>query len=101
MINYERKLILKAEHVDAYRNLRISVLMRFFQEVCIAHTEELGMGRNMTLDRGFLWIVNSENIQIERLPKYDEEIKIKSVDAEQGALRHPGGCPGTQCLRHA
>ena len=73
---YLKKIVLKAEHVDFTRKLRPSVLMRFFQESCIAHTEELGMGRKMTLDKGFLWIVNSEHIDIKRMPEYDEEITI-------------------------
>ncbi len=73
---YQRTLRLKAEHVDCFRRLRLSVLMRLFQECCIAHTEELGMGRAMTLDRGFLWVINAETIKIGRLPEYDEEITL-------------------------
>ena len=73
---YRRTLRLKAEHVDCFRRLRLSVLMRLFQECCIAHTEELGMGREKTLDRGFLWVINSETIEISRLPEYDEEITL-------------------------
>ncbi|MBQ6509615.1 MAG: hypothetical protein IJI07_09105 [Flexilinea sp.] len=73
---YCRTLRLKAEHVDCFCRLRLSVLMRLFQECCIAHTEELGMGRAMTLDRGFLWVINAETIEISRLPEYDEEIML-------------------------
>lgn len=73
---YRRTLRLKAEHVDCFRALRLSVLMRLFQECCIAHTEELGMGREKTLDRGFLWIVNAEMIRVRRMPEYDEEITL-------------------------
>ena len=75
-LEYKRTLRLKAEHVDCFRRLRLSVLMRLFQECCIAHTEELGMGREKTLDRGFLWVINSETIEIERMPEYDEEITL-------------------------
>ena len=56
--------------------MRLSVLMRLFQECCIAHTEELGMGRDKTLDRGLLWVVISEMIEIQRMPVYDEEITL-------------------------
>ena len=73
---YRRTLRLKAEHVDCFRALRLSVLMRLFQECCIAHTEDLGMGREKTLDRGFLWIVNAEMIRVRRMPEYDEEITL-------------------------
>ena len=73
---YRKTLRLKSEHVDCFRSLRLSVLMRLFQECCIAHTEELGMGREKTLDRGLLWVVISEMIKIQRMPVYDEEITL-------------------------
>lgn len=79
---YTKKLTLKAEHVDLYRRLKLTELMRLFQECCIAHTEELGMGRQMTLDRGFLWVVLSERILIDRLPEYDEDITIECTPGE-------------------
>ena len=42
---------------DANRRLRLSRLFTLLQEASIAHTTELGMGREKTLDRGLLWIV--------------------------------------------
>ncbi len=79
---YRRTLRLKAEHVDCFRTLRLSVLMSLFQECCIAHTEELGMGRDKTLDRGFLWVINTEMIGVRRLPCYDEEITLVCYPGE-------------------
>ena len=73
---YRQTIRLKAEHVDAFRRLRPSVLARFFQEACIAHTEELGMGRKKTLDRGLLWVLANEHYKIHRFPVYDEEIEL-------------------------
>ncbi len=73
---YRKTIRLRAEHVDCFRRLRLSVLMRLFQECCIAHTEELGMGRSMTLDRGLLWVINTESIEIARIPVYDEELTL-------------------------
>ena len=74
---YLQSLKLRAEHVDFRRRLRPSELMRLFQECCIAHTEELGMGRKMTLDRGFLWVIDSLHFSIERWPEYDEDITLR------------------------
>ena len=74
---YIRKLNVKAELVDYKKNMTISSFMRIFQECCIAHTEELGMGREKTLDKGFLWVIISEHIQINRMPVYDENITFE------------------------
>ncbi len=63
---------------DANRRLRLSRLFTMLQEASIAHTTELGMGREKTLDRGLLWIVTLQQANIARLPVYDERIVLKS-----------------------
>ena len=73
---YRKTLKIRAEHVDFRRKMRISVLMRLFQESCIAHTEELGFARDKTLDKGLLWVIANEHILISRLPDYDEEVTL-------------------------
>lgn len=45
-----RKLL--ADDVTMYRDLRLSVLMRWLQEISIAHTEALGAGRAKPSIRG-------------------------------------------------
>lgn len=73
---YSFTLKLGAEHVDFRRKYRLSSMMRLFQKCCIAHTEELGMGRAKTLDKGLLWVVLSERFLISRYPEYDEEVTV-------------------------
>lgn len=60
------------------RRLRLSRLFTLLQEASIAHTTELGMGREKTLDRGLLWIVTLQQARIHRLPVYDEEFRLLS-----------------------
>ena len=54
-----------------YRRLRISTMFEWFQEGSITHTEELGCGREKTLDKGLLWVVTLQRAEIGRLPLYD------------------------------
>ena len=51
-----------------YRRLRISTMFEWFQEGSITHTEELGCGREKTLDKGLLWVVTLQRAEIARLP---------------------------------
>ena len=74
---FTKDILVRAEHVDFTRCMRPSELLRIFQDCCITHTEELGMGRDKTLDKGFLWVLVSERFQINRLPRYDERIHIE------------------------
>lgn len=71
-----RKLL--ADDVTMYRDLRLSVLMRWLQEISIAHTEALGAGRAKTLDKGALWVVCRVRLEIENLPCYDETVTLSS-----------------------
>ena len=64
--------------VNMFQDMRTSRLMEILQQACIAHTEELGMGRDKTLDKGILWVVLQQTMRITRMPVYDEDITIES-----------------------
>ena len=75
---YREELLLRSKDVDMFRRLRTSRLFELLQEASIRHTEELGMGRDKTLDRGILWVLGLQRAEIVRMPEYDEEIVLKS-----------------------
>ena len=74
---------------DENRRLRLSRLFTMLQEASIAHTTALGMGREMTLDRGLLWIVTLQQAKIARLPEYDEQIRLRSWPGKMMHLLFP------------
>lgn len=82
MGGYERAFLLRSKDVDLYRRLRLSRLFELLQEAAITHTEELGMGREKTLDRGLLWVVTMQSAAIARMPEYDERIVLRSWSGE-------------------
>ena len=75
---YRRQRRLLSSDVDMRRRLRPSVLFGWMQEAAVAHTEQLGMGRARTLDRGLLWVVTLQTAEIRRMPTYDEEVVLRS-----------------------
>ena len=75
---YREELLLRSKDVDLHRRLRTSRLFELLQEASIRHTEELGMGRDKTLDKGILWMVGLQRAEIRRMPVYDEQIVLKS-----------------------
>ena len=79
---YERQFLLRSKDVDMYRRLRLSRLFELLQEAAITHTEELGMGREKTLDKGLLWVVTMQQAEILRMPEYDETITLRSWPGE-------------------
>ncbi len=75
---YREEILLRSKDVDLYRRLRLSRLFELLQEASIRHTEQLGMGREKTLDKGLLWVVTMQRCEIERMPEYDERITLTS-----------------------
>ena len=75
---YELPLKLCLRDVDMNRKLRVSRLFEYLQEISIAQTEDMGMGRSKTLDRGFLWVLTRQHAKIERMPEYDERVVLRS-----------------------
>ncbi len=82
---YEKKILIRSEQVDMSRRLRMSDLFRLLEEASIAHTELLGCTREKTLDRGLLWIITRQSVEIKELPAYDDEIIVRSW---QGEMQH-------------
>jgi hypothetical protein len=48
---------LLASDCDAERRVKLSALLRSIEEVSIADTTRLHMGREKTLDKGLLWVI--------------------------------------------
>ena len=86
---YKVKFRLRNAEVDLNRRLRLSTMLRMMQEASIAHTEELGAGREKTLDRGLLWVVTLQEARINRMPEYDEEITLESWPGDTMHLFFP------------
>lgn len=86
---YSTTLRLRNKDVELHRRLRTSRLFELMQEASIRHTEELGMGREMTLDRGLLWMVTLQRAEITRMPEYDELITLESWPGDTMHLLFP------------
>lgn len=75
--------------VDLTRKIRLSTLFTRLQEAAIAHTIELGVGRDRTLDRGLLWAVTQYRLNIVRMPAYDDPVTLLSWPGKTMHLYFP------------
>ncbi len=76
MEDFSRTLRIKTHQVDAFLRLKGSALLNIFQEISVEQTELMGYRRDKSLDRGLLWVILKEVIDIHRMPLYDEAITI-------------------------
>ncbi len=86
---FEKPLTVTSSHVNAHRRLRTSVLLRLLQDISTEQTEAFGVGRDKVLDRGYLWVVSRQYLEITRLPVYDERILLATEPAKMMHLFFP------------
>lgn len=72
----EENLKILSSLVDINRELSISSFFKLFQDAAMVNADEIGIGRDKTIDRGWLWIFTRVLVEIEEMPKYTEDAKI-------------------------
>jgi medium-chain acyl-[acyl-carrier-protein] hydrolase len=65
-----------ASDCDYQQKLKLSSLLRAIEEISIEDTTRLHMGREKTLDQGFLWVISRISLKITSLPEYDDHVKL-------------------------
>lgn len=89
MSMFTKQIRIKASQVTPFQYLRPSSLFLLLQEISIEHTEKLGYPREFTLDKGLLWVIAKQHIEITRMPKYDETITISTYPSEMMHVLFP------------
>ena len=74
----EQKIQILSSHTDVNNRLRSSVMARILQDAAIVHAEELGVGRNVGLEKQALWVITRMAVEIERLPLWGETICLRT-----------------------
>ncbi len=82
MSDFSKLIKIKASQVTPFLYLRSSALLTILQEISIEHTENLGCPRERTLDKGLLWVVAKQHIEMKRMPKYDEKIYVSTYPSK-------------------
>ena len=86
---YRQDFQILSSDVDMSRKLRLSSLFTRLQEAAIAHTIDLGVTRDKTLDQGLLWAVTQYRAVFHRLPEYDEKVTLLSWPGKTMHLYFP------------
>ncbi|RKQ35619.1 acyl-[acyl-carrier-protein] thioesterase [Oceanobacillus halophilus] len=73
--------------VDFTKRLKWSTLFSYFQEVASLSAADLGAGIDKLEEKyGVAWILMRIRVEIERMPKWDEQITIETWPQEPGRL---------------
>ena len=75
-ILYEKKHVVLMRDCDIYKRLKPSAVLNLFQDCSETLTEGWGMGLDVMLERGLVWVLAKLDCQVRRLPVHNEPISI-------------------------
>lgn len=75
---YAQEFPVETVHVDRFGRLKSSMILYFAQEVATDHCEILGCDWDAMAQKGLFWAVMRHRIQIHRLPKAGQTIRIET-----------------------
>lgn len=76
---YKKKYHIDLRDVDFRRELKLSTLFTYFEDVASLAVDDLGIGINTLQEKfGVAWILIRMRVDIIRIPKYDEVITIET-----------------------
>jgi acyl-ACP thioesterase len=75
---FEQTLPLCFKDIDRSDRMTLAATFDYFQEAAINHAEILGVGRESMARTGQLWILSRMSVLIERRPKYQETVKLRT-----------------------
>jgi len=84
-----KEYVIESTLTGRERVLSLPSLFTLFQDVASTSSEDIGFGRNVTLDAGLLWVVTRVNVEITRLPDFEERVVLSSWPASTMAFVYP------------
>ncbi|MBE6133223.1 MAG: hypothetical protein E7178_00970 [Erysipelotrichaceae bacterium] len=86
---FSKKYVVGPSDADQNLNAKISTLFVYMQDVAMEHAEQLGIGKENTMDKGMMWVVTRTALTIYRLPKYLEEVIVTTYPGDDMKFIYP------------
>jgi acyl-ACP thioesterase len=74
----EEKFTVKTYECRPNGNIKTACLMQYLQEAAALHAEQLGFGVDRLSTINSYWVLSNLRIEINRLPKWNDEITVKT-----------------------
>lgn len=77
MYSYDTRV--SFSRVDTDEKLTLNSLIEYFQDASTFHSEDLGVGFSYLRPKKLIWVINTWQIDIIRMPSYLEKIKVCTI----------------------
>lgn len=101
---YSQNFTISDVHVNCFGYLKTSMILYFAQEVAGKHFERLAMDYDTMVERGLFWAITRHKVQISRLPRHGETIRIETWPMPTTRVAYPRSVvaydeAGNECFR--
>ena len=86
---YQKSFIVSNNDVDKRFQMKVAAIFRFFQDVALLATESLGVDSISLSKKNIDWVITRMTVEIERLPKCNEEITVHTYPGKDMAMLYP------------
>ena len=86
---YQKEFIISNNDVDYRFNLKPANLFRFFQDIALKATEEVGADSISLSKRGIDWVITRMDVDIKHLPHCNEKITVCTYPGKDLAMLYP------------
>ena len=86
---YSKTFIVSNNDVDNKFELKVPAIFRYFQDVALLATENVGVDSISLSKKNIDWVITRMAVEIKRLPKCDEEITVHTYPGKDMAMLYP------------
>lgn len=87
---YRRQQQVRSYDIDENLELKLNVIFQWFSEIAWEHAKTLGIGFEELKNVDKFWVLNSVNVEINKLPKWQDQLILETW---------PSGISGIQYTR--
>ena len=86
---FSKSFIISNNDVDKRFKLKISAIFRYFQDIALLATEDLGVDSISLSKRNIDWVITRMSVEVRRLPACDEEVTVHTYPGKDMAMLYP------------
>ena len=86
---YSKTFVVSNNDVDNKFELKVPAVFRYFQDVALLATENVGVDSISLSKKNIDWVITRMAVEIKRLPKCDEEITVHTYPGKDMAMLYP------------
>ena len=83
---WETSLKIRAFDVDENNRLKVSTIFDYFQDAASLHADNLKVGYDDLIPKGFFWVLSWAKFEFYNYPKFKDEVKIQTWGKKQYKL---------------